>query len=254
MGRGRAIGALLLASVLLGSAATAETLHVGAASSLREVVDALRTRFEGAESDAEVRTSYGASSVLAAQLRAGAPLDVLLLADPRIAQVLQRESGVELGAVFAHNRLVVLVRDPEIKIPSPDALLDARYRRIAMPSEAVPVGRYAREWLARHELLEALLPRVVQTEHARATLLAVDQGHVDVAIVYETDARLARHAVVGHRIPDDAQPRIEYVVLLSERARDSELAARWLRFVQSTQAREILEAAGFGAVPATDAS
>lgn len=253
MGRGRGCGGLLLAAVLVGSAATAETLHVGAASSLREVVDALATRFE-TESEALVRASYGASSVLAAQLRAGAPLDVLLLADPRIAQALQRDSEVTLGAVFARNRLVVLVRDPEIEIPSPDALLDPRYRRIAIPSEAVPVGRYAREWLARHELLEALLPRAVQTEHARATLLAVDQGHVDVAIVYETDARLARHAVVGYRIPDDAQPHIEYVALLSPRARDSELAERWLRFMGSAQVREILEAAGFGAVPAPEAS
>jgi len=243
-GRGRVCGALLLAAALLAPAAPAETLHVGAASSLREVVDALAARFESSEANARVRTSYAASSVLGAQFRAGAPLDVLLLADPRIAQALERESLAERGAVFARNRLVVLVRDPE-------ALLDSqRYRRIAIPSAAVPVGHYARAWLARHKLLEALLPRAVQTEHARATLLAVDQGHVDVAIVYETDARLARHAVVGYRIPDDAQPRIEYVALLSERARDSELAARWLRFLQSRPAREILEAAGFGAVPA----
>jgi molybdate transport system substrate-binding protein len=147
---------------------------------------------------------------------------------------------------FANNRLVVVARDAEVEIESPEALRDEGIRRIAIPSPAVPVGRYAREWLARNDLLDVLDARAVQTEHARATLMAVDHGHADVAIVYETDARLARNAVVAYRIADADQSVIEYVALLCPEAAASPLAERWLHFMAEPEAREALEAAGFG--------
>ena len=194
---------------------------------------------------------YGASSVLAAQLRAGAPLDVLLLADPRIASELA-EPDAEPATVFARNELIVLVREGMPALSGPAALGTEKIRRFAIPAPAVPVGRYAREWLRRHDLEPALATRSVQTEHARATLLAVDQGHVDAAIVYATDARLARHASPGYRIPAAEQPNIEYVALLSPEPGEQALARRWLDFLTGETAADILQEAGFlgVAVPA----
>jgi molybdate transport system substrate-binding protein len=236
----------VLLGIVLALPTAADTLLVGAASSLREVVDALARRFEAVHADNRVQVSYGASSVLAAQVRAGAPLDVLLLADARLADELAKTLEVPSATPFANNRLVVVARDAEVEIESPEALRDEGIRRIAIPSPAVPVGRYAREWLARNDLLDVLDARAVQTEHARATLMAVDHGHADVAIVYETDARLARNAVVAYRIADADQSVIEYVALLCPEAAASPLAERWLHFMAEPEAREALEAAGFG--------
>ena len=237
---------LALATALLAPwPVAAELLRIGAASSLREVVEHMAEAFEAEHTDAELAVSYGASSVLAAQLRAGAPLDVLLLADPDIAAALARTPGTHAGQVFAHNALVVMARDPEVRIDSPRALTGPDIRRIAIPATVVPLGRYAREWLARHDLLEALESRTVRTEHARATLLAVDQGHVDAAIVYRTDARLARHAVRALEIPPEAQPAIAYVAVQGPRARGKRLAKAWRDFVAAETARSLLREAGF---------
>ena len=46
--------------------------------------------------------------------------------------------------------------------------------RIALPSPVVPLGRYARSWLQARGVLDAVSPRLVVTEHARATLAAVE--------------------------------------------------------------------------------
>jgi molybdate transport system substrate-binding protein len=239
----------VLLGMLLALPIAADTLRVGAASSLREVVDALARRFQAAHAGTRVQVSYGASSVLAAQVRAGAPLDVLLLADAPLADELAKTLEVPSATPFANNRLVVIARDEGVEFEGPEALRDAGIRRIAIPSAAVPVGRYAREWLARSDLLDVLDARSVQTEHARATLMAVDHGHADVAIVYETDARIARNAVVAYRIADAEQPVIEYVALLGPEAGTSPLAESWLHFMAGPEAHQVLEAAGFG-IPA----
>jgi molybdate transport system substrate-binding protein len=239
-------GALLLGMVLIALPACGDELRVGAASSLREVVAALVPPFEASHPGTEVLVSYGASSVLGAQLRAGAPLDVLLLADARLADDLARELGLTTSVPFARNRLVVMARSAALVVDNPAALHGPQVRRIAIPSAAVPIGRYAREWLERVGLLDTLGSRTVQTEHARATLLAVDNGHTDLAIVYTTDARLARHAVVALEISDEQQPSIAYVGIAGPGV-SSSAAEAWLRFMVGPEATQQLKAAGFAA-------
>jgi molybdate transport system substrate-binding protein len=125
-------------------------------------------------------------------------------------------------------------------------------RRIAIPEHAVPVGRYAREWLGSHKLLEILAPRMLQTEHARATLTAVDLGHADVAIVYATDAALARSARVAFEVPLLEQPHILYVAAPLAESRSLPLARRFVEFLASDSAQRVLGAAGFASAPKFD--
>src|SRR5262245_45007860 len=141
-------------------AAQASVLRVAAAASLRETAQEIGARFGAAEPATRVELSFGASSELAAQLRAGAPIDVLLSADEEIPRALEAEGlGTELRP-FAGNRLVVvasLAAAGHVKQAS-DLTGDA-VKRIAMPGPAVPIGHYAREWLTKVGLLEALEPR-----------------------------------------------------------------------------------------------
>ena len=122
-------------------------------------------------------------------------------------------------------------------------------RRIAIPEHSVPVGRYAREWLAGHALLDAVAPRTIRTEHARATLIAVDRGLADAAIIYTTDARLARVATVAFEIPSGEQPRIVYVAASLADTREPTLSSAFLEFLTTQGSASILEDAGFGPPP-----
>jgi molybdate transport system substrate-binding protein len=102
----------------------------------------------------------------------------------------------------------------------------------------------------RRGLLEQLAPRLIPTEHARATLAAVDHGQADVAIVYATDARLARSARIAFEVPDAEQPRIVYA---AARVRDStrrRQAGDFLAFLTGQATRDALRTAGF--VPLRD--
>jgi molybdate transport system substrate-binding protein len=238
--------ALALAAILFPPAAGAEELLVACAVSLAQPAERLAERFDRAHPGSRVRLSFGASSVLAAQIRAGAPLDVFLSADARIVEALAREGRVTPGVEIARNALSVLAVPERVSaLRRPEDLLDGSVARIAIPNRSVPLGRYARQWLEARGLARLLQGRVLLTEHARATLAAVDRGHADVAIVYATDARLARRARPAFAIPESEQPHIVYVAAEVAASGGARAAAAFVGFLRSGVARRVLVDAGF---------
>jgi len=239
-------GMLLL--VAPGPGADGAELVVAGAVSLREPLTAIVREFESRHPQTRVLLTFGASSTLAAQASAGAPLDIFVSADPLLVDRLESQGLVAAGARrnVARNRLVV-VAAPGLRAPmqQPEDLVAPGIRRIAMPTAAVPVGRYAREWLAARGLLAAAEQRLVQTEHARATLAAVEAGHADAAVVYATDARTSRVARVAFPVPRAEQPSIVYTAARLVRADPSTDAL--LAFLAGEEARRHLADAGFEA-------
>ena len=238
----------LALAALLARPAAAEELLVAAAVSLREPLEAIAHRFEAGHPGAHVQLAFGASSALSAQARAGAGFDVFLAADSESLDALAKAGLVREGSrsVLAGNRLVVIAA-PDLKAPLRSAadLAQPEIRRIALAEPAVPVGHYAREWLAARGLLETLKPRMVGLEHARATLAAVDSGDAQAGIVYATDARTARSARVAFTPPEAEQPRIVYLAAQLTGGRAPALAAAFLAALKTPEARSDLAAAGF---------
>lgn len=190
------------------------SIRMGVASSLREVALSLRQELLTRNEPIAVEMIFGASSALARQLVLGAPMDVLVSADAEIVDDLVRRGLLTADSTleFARGRLSLVANAAWLSDnPGIDALDSADLKRIAIPSAAVPLGRYARFWLEKKGRLERLQGKIVTTEHARATLSAVDAGHVDVAIVYESDARLAHSAIVLAQIDPSEYPPILYV-------------------------------------------
>jgi molybdate transport system substrate-binding protein len=189
-------------------------IRMGVASSLRDVALLLRQELLTRAEPIDVEMIFGASSVHARQLALGAPMDVLVSADAEIVDDLVRRDLLDRDSVleFARGRLVLAASSEwPLRNAGLDSLGSSDLKRIAVPSASVPLGRYARDWLENRGLVERLEGKMITTEHARATLTAVDAGHADLAIVYESDARLARRAVVLARIDPFEHPPIRYV-------------------------------------------
>jgi molybdate transport system substrate-binding protein len=249
-GRATPRGALpLLALLLLAAPTSAAELLVAAAISLQAPLSEAAQRYESLHPDATLALTFGASNALAAQLRAGAPIDVLASAAESIV-----DSLVETGDVIAdsrftlvRNRLVVVVPEgePGVAILRAQDLFAPGLAKIAIPIAAVPLGSYAREWLRGRGLLDALAARIVPTPHARATLVAVENRHADAAIVYATDARLARGARIAFEIPEDEQPAIRYSAVAATKSRELALTADFLAFLRSQAGTAPFVAAGF---------
>jgi molybdate transport system substrate-binding protein len=248
----RNVRLLLVLVALLAKPAGAGELLVAAAVSLSEPLGTIAARFEKEHPGTHVQLAFGASSALAAQAKAGAPMDVFVAADEETIAALASAGLVRKGTqqVIAGNTLVVIASQGlRVPIESAADLARPEVRRIALPEAAVPLGHYGREWLTARGLLATLAPRLVATEHARATLAAVDAGNADAGIVYATDARMARSARVAYTPPAAEQPRIVYVAALLTSAREPGLANRFLVALMAIDARRDLLAAGFAPPP-----
>jgi molybdate transport system substrate-binding protein len=185
---------------------------------MREIVDSLRH-----ELGVAIDTSFGASSDLARQIRAGARADLFLSADEAQVDALVRDGLCARDAVvpLLGNALVVVVPKS-----SSTSLASARdlvtLRRIATGDpRGVPLGVYARTWLQKAGVLDAVAPAIVPCVDARAALATVESDAVDAAIVYATDAARSTSVRVAFRVPDDEGPRITYPLALLTRATSS---------------------------------
>ena len=206
---------------------------MSAASSLSEVLTEASRKFE-TQDPARVVLNLAASNALVRQVRAGAPVDVFVSADD---QQVERAS----------NQLAVVVPDDRRSTwTSINGLSDAAVRRVAIGDPAaVPAGVYAKEYLTRVGLWTALQPKLVPTGSVRLALAAVDAGSVDAAIVYRTDASVARRSRLAWVVPGTEGPRIQYAAVALRDAPNAQGAARFLRFLSSADTAALMRRAGF---------
>src|SRR5205823_2286284 len=185
---------LLAATLLLASCAPApRELDVAAAISLKEALTEVARGWE-ARGGGRVVFNFAGSNVLARQIEAGAPVDVFLPADMRTADSIR--DFLEPPVPLLANTLVVVSDRPMTSLRD---LLPLGHVAIGDPS-AVPAGVYAREALQQAGLWSAIEPKIVPCENVRAALKAVESGGADAAIVYATDARLAKQMRVAMTI------------------------------------------------------
>jgi molybdate transport system substrate-binding protein len=240
---------LMLATMSLMAPVEAQPrLTVSVASSLADVMGRIVTAWR-ARGGGEVALNAAGSNVLARQIVQGAPVDVFFSADAAQMQVAASSGRLVEGSVrvLLTNRLVVIV--PATSAQGrlrPADLTMPRVRRVALGQpDSVPAGVYARQWLEAQGVWQGVAPKVVPVLTARAALAAVAAGRADAGIVFATDALASAEVRVAYEVPAAETPGIVYPMAVVRTARATD-AQRFVEFLQSTEARAMFEAAGFG--------
>jgi molybdate transport system substrate-binding protein len=221
-------------------------LVVGAASSLHDALEEIWPAFERSQG-ARLTITYAASGRLAAQIRAGAPIDVFLTARSSMLETMARENLIASRQDFATNTLVVIVpASSSARLDDLAALAATRYARIGIGQPGyVPAGRYAKAALEAAGVYAALEPRLVFGEHVRQVLLYVARGEVDAALVYRTDAARSDRVRVALEVPALANDPITYSAGVSQSSARPLLARAFLKFLVGSDARGVLRRHGF---------
>lgn len=247
----RALFCLLL--LALSAAAThAAELKVFAAASLSDALKEITAQYESASGD-KVVFNLAASSVLARQIKEGAPADVFFSADEAKMDDLAR-AGLIVPAnrrsLLANRLVLVVAAERKATIAHPDDLMDPKVTRLALAEPAtVPAGIYAKEYLQRAGLWEKVAPKIVPMENVRACLAVVESGNVDAGIVYRTDARSSKRVRIVYEVPVAAGPNISYPLAVLKDSKQVEAATRFVAYLASPAARAIFEKHGFIVLP-----
>lgn len=225
--------ARVLLVLLLTASLQAAEVRVMAAASLTDALQEIARGYEKTSRD-RIVFSFGASNILARQIAAGAPADLFLSADERSTDRVATTTRV---SVLSNQLVIVVPRGAKLRpLTSMSAIA------LAEPS-SVPAGIYAREWLQKRGLWNAVRAKIVPTENVRGALAAVAAGNADAAIVYRTDARISNKVRVAETITDG--PRISYPFALLRDAEQPQAARRFLAHLRSDAARAIFVRYGF---------
>lgn len=238
--------AVLLSAALVGctpSRADDQSLTVLAAASLTGPFTEIAREFEAEHPGTRVRLSFGGSSALAEQVRAGAPADVLASAAPEPMDALAAAGLVEGPVVFARNHLVVAVpRDNPGQVKAVTDLPDAT---VALCQAEVPCGRAATRLLDSAGV--ELTPVTLEAD-VKAVLTKVGMGEVDAGLVYATDVRASAGKVTAIDLPPGVGATTDYPIATVGSSERAEIAQQFVSLVRSDKGRQILDAAGFEVV------
>lgn len=213
-------------------ATSSRTLTVFAASSLTSALTAAGKAFERSRPGVHVRFSYAGSQSLVAQLKQGAPADILATADAAS----MADSGLSGARVFARNRLAIITAPNNPKHVTALADLARKDVRVVLAGRTVPVGKAARQALAAaHVVAEP----VSLEQDVKGVVTKVRLGEADAGIAYVTDVKAAKGAVAGTDLPEISN---SYPVAVVRPGAD---ATAFVDFLVSPEGQSVLASYGF---------
>lgn len=227
-------------------------LTIAAASDLQPVLPRLAAAFER-ETGHTVRTTFGSSGNLLAQIRNGAPFDVFLSADIAYPRQLMADGLAVPGTLTSYATGTIVLwtrRGSGIDVKQGWSAVTAdRAKRIALANpDHAPYGRAAVAALTNAGIYERVRAKLVFGENVAQAAQFVQSGNADVGILPLSLAKSAPLMAAGEyaAIPDTYYPALEQggVVLRASRSKDA--ARAFLQYLKRRDVAKILADAGFG--------
>ncbi len=239
-------------SLLVSSCGTSpnpETeIQIFAAASLQDALQSVADAYRETH-PARVSFNFASSNTLARQIVEGGKADLFFSADEAQMEAVAREGLLEPDSriPLLSNRLAVIVPSgSEVRIESPEDLLQPTLSPLALGDpEAVPAGVYARRFLEKADLWNALKDRVAPAVTVRAAMELVATGAAPIGIVFHTDAAISDRVQIVYEVPESLTPPIVYPAAVLRESGHSREARDFLRFCQEAQGRAIFERFGF---------
>lgn len=219
------------------------TIVVSAASSLKETFTTLASQFEKAHPGTTVTLNFGGSDALAAQITAGAGVDVFAAASTRTMDtVTGAKDTTGAPADFAKNKLEIAT--PAGNPGSVKTLADTVKSgvKLVLCEATVPCGAAATKAYAAAKLM----PRPVSLEpDVKSVLTKIELGEADAGVVYQTDVQSAGSKVTGIPFAEADQALATYPIVGVKTGKNPAGGAAFVAYVLSTDGASVLQSAGF---------
>ena len=180
---------------LFCSAALAGQAHVAVASNFAAPMKQLAAQFQQATGHTLI-VSTGSTGKFYAQIKHGAPFDMLLAADDETPARLMREGDAVQRQTYAIGRLVLWSSRPGFIDGSDAVLRQNRFKRLAIANpKLAPYGAAAVEVLARLKLTDSVQGKFVIGENIAQAYEFVASGNAELGFVAQSqvmkDGKLA---------------------------------------------------------------
>lgn len=233
-------------SLLLSLPVQAETLRLAVAANFTATLEQLVTAFDSRQ-QYDISLSSASTGILYTQITRGAPFDIFFAADRVRPERLEQDGLTLPGSRYTYAIGQLALWQPGRTPRSGTDLLPGRLA-IANPDTA-PYGFAARQVLQSSGQWQP--ERLVQGTNITQTFQFVSSGNVAQGLV-------AQSLLVQQQIPDrhwaavdeHQHTPIEQQLVQLKRSANNPLAKRFLQFLQTPAARELIRRQGYGIVDA----
>lgn len=236
----------LLALGLVAATPAAE-VSVAVAANFTSPMQKIAAAFEQ-DTGHKVVLAFGATGKFYAQIRNGAPFDLLLAADDETPARLEKEGLGGRRATYAIGQLVLWSRQPGLVDAQGAVLKSGQFERLALADpKLAPYGAAAIEVLGKLGLLEQLRPKFVLGENIAQTYQFVASGNAPLGFValsqVQVDGKLREGS--AWRVPAGMHTPIRQDAILLNKGRTNPAAIALLDYLRGEKARAIIRAYGY---------
>lgn len=198
----------------------------------------------------QARLSLGSSAKFYAQIRQGAPFDLLLSADQAVPAALEREGLGVAGSRFTYatGQLVLWSSKPHWLDGRGEVLRLGNFSHLALANPRLaPYGQAAQQTLQALALWEPLAGKLVLAENSAQAHQFIASGNAELGFVALSQVSYGGRLLGGSAwlVPGNLYEPIRQDALLLRRGEGNAAALALLEFLKSPATRAILVAYGY---------
>ena len=242
----------LLALFLFSATLSAQTATIAVAANFAATAQKIADKLSE-ESEFDFKIVVGATGLLIAQWRHGAPFDVLLAADRSRPQTLQEAGYVSADCIkpYARGFLSLWIpRSPQLLLPEPDlaaldvhhlAVANARLAPYGVAARVVMDGAWGKDQAKQVQIVEA---NDVGAAYSLVASGAAQAGLVALSSLQDERVSTDQYWTIDPR----SYPAIEQWCVLFPRGEANAAARYWFEQMQLEPVRAIIRDAGYAVV------
>ena len=194
--------------------------------------------------------SFGSTGNLYAQIRNGAPFQILLSADSQTPAKLESEGLGLTGSRFTYavGTLVLWSKQPGFVDEKGDVLRVAKFERIAIANpKLAPYGVAALQTLTQLGVLSSVQPKLVQGENIAQAFQFVATENAQLGLVALSQVMVDGKIAQGSAwiVPSKLHAPIAQDAILLVKGRDNPAAVALMRYLQSDRVKVIIRSYGY---------
>jgi molybdate transport system substrate-binding protein len=238
-----------LFSALFAGVCHAHDIQVAVASNFAAPMKALAAGFER-DSGHRLLITPGATGTFYAQIRNGAPFELLLAADDETPARLAAEGAGEGSSRFTYaiGRLVLWSAQPALVDAQGAILNSGKFAHLAIANPKVaPYGAAALEVLTKLQLLSALEGRFVQGENISQTYQFIVSGNAPLGFVAMSQVYAEGKLSAGSAwvVPASMHAPIRQDAIILKQGQGKPAVAALVAYLRSDKARALIRSYGY---------
>lgn len=237
-----------LSACVLSVGAYAEEVSVAVAANFTAPAKLIAADFEK-DTGHKAVLAFGSTGQFYAQIKNGAPFEVLLAADDETPAKLVRENSAVAGSQFTYaiGKLVLWSAKPAIVDDKGEVLKKGGFDHISVANpKLAPYGAAAVETMKALGVHDALQSKIVTAENITQAYQFIASGNAQLGFVALSqvlkDGRIEGSSWL---VPANLYTQIRQDAVMLEKGKGKPAAEAWLKYLKGDKARAVIKSFGY---------